>query len=55
MTSSIIEKSAGIEEKIPLKRLGTPEDVAHLAVFLSSSKAEYITGQIIAIDGGLTL
>ncbi|HHW02906.1 MAG TPA: 3-oxoacyl-[acyl-carrier-protein] reductase [Thermoanaerobacterales bacterium] len=55
MTSAIIDKSVGIEEKIPLKRLGTPEDVAHLAVFLASKKAEYITGQIIAIDGGLTL
>lgn len=55
MTSSIVEKNAGMEEKIPLKRLGNPEDVAHLAVFLSSEAAEYITGQIIAIDGGLTL
>ncbi|MDI3482064.1 MAG: 3-oxoacyl-[acyl-carrier protein] reductase [Tepidanaerobacteraceae bacterium] len=55
MTSSIIEKSREIEEKIPIKRLGTPEDVAYMAVFLASPRAEYITGQIIAIDGGFTL
>lgn len=55
MTSSIIEKSVMIEDKIPLKRLGTPEDVAYMAVFLASARAEYITGQIIGIDGGFTL
>lgn len=55
MTASLVEKMPGIEDRIPLKRLGTPRDVAHLAVFLSSREAEYITGQIIAIDGGLSL
>ncbi len=55
MTSSIIEKDASIQDKIPLRRVGSPEDVANLVVFLSSEKASYITGQVIAIDGGLTL
>ncbi|MCR4430140.1 MAG: 3-oxoacyl-[acyl-carrier-protein] reductase [Tepidanaerobacteraceae bacterium] len=55
MTSPIIEKNAAIEEKIPLRRLGTPEDVAYMAVFLASARADYITGQIIGIDGGFTL
>ena len=35
-------------------RLGTPEDIAPLAVFLSGRGSDYITGQIIAVDGGYT-
>lgn len=37
---------------LPIKRLGRPEDVANLAVFLSSDKASYITGQMISVSGG---
>ena len=37
----------------PAGRLGTPADIANAIVFLSSSKAAFITGQAIAIDGGL--
>lgn len=40
---------------IPLGRLGTPEDVAHAILFLSSKEAGYITGQNLTIDGGQTL
>jgi 3-oxoacyl-[acyl-carrier protein] reductase len=40
---------------IPLGRLGTPDEVASMIVFLCSSRAQYITGQVIAIDGGLVL
>jgi 3-oxoacyl-[acyl-carrier protein] reductase len=39
--------------RIPLKRLGTPDDVAKLACFLCSEEANYITGQTIVIDGGM--
>ncbi len=42
-------------EKAPLGRVAEPEDVAHLIAFLLSPKARHITGQAIAIDGGLTL
>ena len=40
--------------QIPLKRLGKPEDVAGLAVFLSSDEADYVTGSTFFVDGGLT-
>ena len=42
-----------IEESIPSKRLGTPEELASLALFLGSKQAGYISGQAIACDGGL--
>ena len=53
----------GMEEKrkeeilkaIPLGRMGTPEDVANCVKFLLSPAAAYITGQIITVDGGLTM
>ncbi|MDP4109204.1 MAG: 3-oxoacyl-ACP reductase FabG, partial [Bacillota bacterium] len=41
--------------QIPLKRMGTPEEVAALAVFLASDNARYITGEVIKIDGGLCI
>lgn len=40
-------------EAIPLKRMGEPEDVADAAAFLASDRAAYITGQVIAVNGGL--
>jgi 3-oxoacyl-[acyl-carrier protein] reductase len=39
---------------IPLKRAGTPEDVANLCVFLGSDNSAYITGQVINICGGMS-
>jgi len=39
----------------PLKRLGLPEDIANTASFLASSKSDFITGQIISVDGGHSL
>ena len=41
-----------LAEDTPLRRLGTPEDIAHLAVFLASDKSSFITGQVITADGG---
>lgn len=40
---------------IPLKRLGSPEDVANLALFLADDISDYITGEVIRIDGGLAI
>jgi glucose 1-dehydrogenase len=44
-----------LEKNIPLGRVGTPDEVAGVAVFLASPAAAYITGSTITIDGGLSL
>jgi len=44
-----------ILDKIPLNTLGSTQDVANLVVFLASDKASYITGQVLAVDGGMTM
>lgn len=44
-----------IAAQIPLGHLGQPEDVAQLAVFLASPRANYITGQVIPVDGGMAI
>jgi 3-oxoacyl-[acyl-carrier protein] reductase len=41
--------------KIPLGRLGTPEDVGNIVAFLASDAASYITGQTVTVDGGMTV
>jgi glucose 1-dehydrogenase len=47
------EKLSALLQNIPLKRLGTPEDIAGAAAFLASSDADYITGTTMVVDGGL--
>lgn len=47
------ELKEGALKKIPAGRLGTPEDVAGAVAFLCSSSADYITGQVLTVDGGL--
>jgi NAD(P)-dependent dehydrogenase (short-subunit alcohol dehydrogenase family) len=42
-------------ERIPMKRMGEPWDIAQASLFLVSDKAKYITGQVISVDGGLML
>lgn len=46
---------ANVISRTPIKRLTQPEDVAGLALFLASDAASFITGQVIGVDGGLTL
>ncbi len=46
-------KREAYEQFIPMRRFGSPEDVAGLVVFLASDQAAYITGQVISVDGGL--
>ncbi len=42
-------------ENIPLNRLGTPQNVADLVMFLASDNADYITGQVVTVDGGMVM
>jgi glucose 1-dehydrogenase len=49
------EKKAEVEAHIPMRRVGTPEEMAAVVAFLSSDEAAYITGQTLFVDGGLTL
>lgn len=42
-------------DKIPLKRAGTPEDVANVVEFLASDYSSYVTGQVICVDGGMIM
>lgn len=56
MTEALNDKVKEIIQiKIPLKRLGEPQDVANLVGFLCSDKAGYITGQVICVDGGMVI
>lgn len=51
MTKDLDEKS--LQETVPMKRFGKPEEVAALVGFLASDEAAYITGEVISINGGL--
>ena len=56
MTAQLDENALkGWLEQIPLKRGGTPEDVANLCVFLGSDLSAYITGQTLNVDGGMLM
>lgn len=49
------EQKAGILQNIPLGELGQTEDISSLVLFLASAQARYITGQVMACDGGMTM
>jgi len=54
MTDALDEKTVqGWRDAIPLKRGGTPEDVASACVFLASDMSTYMTGQTLVVDGGM--
>lgn len=54
MTTAFAENEA-VLSTIPMKRFGTPEEIANLVLFLASDMANYITGEVIRIDGGLAM
>lgn len=55
MTNVLPEKiKTEVKERIPVRRLGTPEDIADLVCYLAGPGASYVTGQVIAVDGGMT-
>jgi 3-oxoacyl-[acyl-carrier protein] reductase len=55
--SEPVRNKAGdiIKKMIPMRRIGQPEDIAKVAVFLASTDSAYITGQVLTVDGGLSL
>lgn len=55
--SEAVRNKAGdmIKKIIPMKRIGSPDDIANAAVFLAGPESGYITGQVITVDGGLSL
>ncbi len=56
MTAAIPDNvMAGLVERIPLKRMAEPDEIASVHAFLASDDASYITGQVIWVDGGLTV
>ncbi len=56
MSEAVVNKAGDmIKKAIPCKRLGQPDDIANAVVFLCSPAAAYITGQLLTVDGGLSL
>jgi 3-oxoacyl-[acyl-carrier protein] reductase len=56
MSEGIRNKAGDLIKKIiPMRRLGQPDDVARVVVFLASADSAYITGQVVTVDGGLSL
>ncbi len=49
------EAKEGILKSIPVGKIGSPEDVARAAAFFASEASSYITGQVLAVDGGMTM
>ena len=56
MTGKLNEKQReAVLSQVPLNRIANPEDIAKASVFLASDDSDYITGQVLAVDGGLTM
>ena len=56
MTGALNEKQKEtILAQIPMQKLGVPQDIAHAALYLASAWANYITGQVLTVDGGMVM
>ncbi len=49
------DKETSIAENLPLKRIGVPEDIANMALFLASDRSSWMTGQVVVVDGGASV
>lgn len=45
----------GILKKIPMGRMGDPQDIANAAIYLASNLSDYVTGQVLTVDGGMVM
>jgi NAD(P)-dependent dehydrogenase (short-subunit alcohol dehydrogenase family) len=57
MTAFMLDDEGGrelVEQRVPLARIGRPEDAAGLTIFLCSRAGSYVTGTVIPLDGGIT-
>lgn len=56
MTDVLTEgQKEGLLKKIPMGRMGDPQDIANAAIFLASSLSDYVTGQVLTVDGGMVM
>jgi 3-oxoacyl-[acyl-carrier protein] reductase len=56
MTDALTDgQKEGILKKIPMGRLGETQDIANAAVFLASNLSDYVTGQVLTVDGGMVM
>jgi 3-oxoacyl-[acyl-carrier protein] reductase len=56
MTDVLTEEQKGeLRKKIPMGRMGEPQDIANAAVFLASNLSDYVTGQVLTVDGGMVM
>ncbi len=56
MTAVLDEKvREAILERVPMSKFGSPDDIAHTAVFLAMEPTGYMTGQVLTVDGGMVM
>jgi 2-keto-3-deoxy-L-fuconate dehydrogenase len=54
-TGDVTEARKNFISRQPMGRLGTPEEIANIAIYLASDESKFMTGQTISVDGGITI